>query len=330
MREFVHPVAKLILSRRAAGSTPQNRNDGRRIALAIEGGGMRGVISAGMVAALEQLGLRDSFDCVYGCSAGAVSAAYFVAGQARYGTTIFYDNINNRKFIDLRRLLWRRPVLSLEFLLDHVCVREKPLAFGAVLSSDVPLFVVSSSVTRKKSVVLKDFVDGASLLSALRGSARMPFFAGPPVEHAGDRLLDASIYQYIPFSSAVNDGATDVVVLLSRPAGVLRGKPGLMEHLLVVPYLQRLDPELASHYLGRAEQYRRELETIRRHNSGGLDVGCLPIQVDANAADISPFERDRARLLRSAMNGFQATYRALGLPVPELVEIITPIIGTPG
>src|SRR5947209_1851988 len=96
-------VAQLLLDRQRTFSKPGSRADNRTIALAVEGGGMRGVVSAGMVAALEQLDLLHSFDVVYGASAGAVSAAYFVAGQARYGTTIFYDDINNRRFIDLRR-----------------------------------------------------------------------------------------------------------------------------------------------------------------------------------------------------------------------------------
>src|SRR4051794_4948860 len=100
-----HPTAKLLLDRRLAGSRPGARSDRRRVALIIEGGGMRGVVSAGMVAALEQLELQEVFDGVFGASAGAVTGAYFIAGQARYGTTIFYEDINNRKFIDLTRLL---------------------------------------------------------------------------------------------------------------------------------------------------------------------------------------------------------------------------------
>src|ERR1044071_2792696 len=87
-----HSVAQLLFARQEAASKPGQRQDGRFLALVVEGGGMRGVVSAGMVAALEELGFRDCFDAVYGSSAGAISGAYFIAKQARYGTTIFYDN----------------------------------------------------------------------------------------------------------------------------------------------------------------------------------------------------------------------------------------------
>ena len=48
---------------------------------------MRGVVSAGMTTAIEQLGLRDAFDEVHGASAGAFNAAFLLAGQAAYQRT---------------------------------------------------------------------------------------------------------------------------------------------------------------------------------------------------------------------------------------------------
>src|SRR5947209_18409474 len=84
-----HPVVQAILRRREEGSKPGRRTDGRRIALVIEGGGMRGVVSAGMTAAIEQLGLHDAFDEVHGASAGAFNGAFLLAGQASYLTALY-------------------------------------------------------------------------------------------------------------------------------------------------------------------------------------------------------------------------------------------------
>lgn len=52
-----------------------------KVGLAIEGGGMRGCVSAGMIAAVSTLGLMDTFDAVYGSSAGSLVGAYAIAGQ---------------------------------------------------------------------------------------------------------------------------------------------------------------------------------------------------------------------------------------------------------
>jgi hypothetical protein len=47
---------------------------------------------------------RDSFDAIYGASAGAINATYFLTGQ-REGVDIYAEDIANRTFCDLSRLL---------------------------------------------------------------------------------------------------------------------------------------------------------------------------------------------------------------------------------
>jgi tRNA-binding EMAP/Myf-like protein len=78
-----HAVRELILQRYQQQSMPGHRsiNDTAILALSIEGGGMRGCVSAGMVAAIASLGLSDTIDRVYGSSAGSVVGAYFISRQ---------------------------------------------------------------------------------------------------------------------------------------------------------------------------------------------------------------------------------------------------------
>ena len=78
-----HPVLQLLAQRVATNSTPGNRakGDTAHLALAIEGGGMRGSVSAGMAAAIATLGLTDAFDSVYGSSAGSIVGSYMISRQ---------------------------------------------------------------------------------------------------------------------------------------------------------------------------------------------------------------------------------------------------------
>ena len=80
---FSHDVLNLLHQRYHSKSTPMNRsaNDTAILALAIEGGGMRGAVSGGMAAAISCLGLSDAFDKVYGSSAGSIIGSYFVSRQ---------------------------------------------------------------------------------------------------------------------------------------------------------------------------------------------------------------------------------------------------------
>ena len=77
----MHEVLRALTSRERGGSQPGARADGLRVALAIEGGGMRGAISAGMAFALHELGLLPAFDAVYGASAGAITGAWLLSSR---------------------------------------------------------------------------------------------------------------------------------------------------------------------------------------------------------------------------------------------------------
>src|ERR1700750_2533864 len=90
----------LLRARGTDGSRRLARNDPFHLALVLEGGGMRGVVCIGMAAGFEQLGFSRCFDSVHGSSAGACGGAYFCSGQALYGGAIYYEDVNNRRFID--------------------------------------------------------------------------------------------------------------------------------------------------------------------------------------------------------------------------------------
>jgi predicted acylesterase/phospholipase RssA len=68
------------------------------LSLAIEGGGMRGSITAGMATAIHTLGYDAEsgvFDSVYGSSAGALIGAYYVTGDLKGGGRIYYDELSD-------------------------------------------------------------------------------------------------------------------------------------------------------------------------------------------------------------------------------------------
>jgi len=85
----LHPVLSVVRERVEANSKPGDRLQGKsspedtipHLALVIEGGGMRGAVSAGMAAALSTLDLLDAFDSIHGSSAGAIVGAYLVSRQ---------------------------------------------------------------------------------------------------------------------------------------------------------------------------------------------------------------------------------------------------------
>src|SRR3954467_9534913 len=108
--EVEDPVLAVLLAR-ARGRCA----DGHVLCLAIEGGGMRGGVAAGMCTVLESAGLMACFDRVYGCSAGALTGTFAAAGLAARWAMSFH-HMASRQFIDPLRAIRGRPVIDLDWL----------------------------------------------------------------------------------------------------------------------------------------------------------------------------------------------------------------------
>src|SRR4051812_7205020 len=154
-----HPLYGVLLER--AGTRPGRRPDPHVVALVVEGGGMRGSVSAGMCLVLEASGLMPSVDRVYGCSSGALTGCFAAAGQASAWATSFED-CASRAFIDPLRVLRGRPVLDLDFLFNQVIGRRASLS-EAGLAAGPEFRAVAVSASRAELRVLRDFESAADL-----------------------------------------------------------------------------------------------------------------------------------------------------------------------
>ena len=138
----VNPLEALENIKKRFQEKKEGKKSLRKTALVLQGGGMRGVFGAGVCCALEELGYTKAFDEVYGVSAGALNAAYFLSGQAAYGTTIYYQDINNRKFINLFR---GRKIVNIDFLMDIIC-SKKPLNVKRLFGNPTLFNIIKTSL----------------------------------------------------------------------------------------------------------------------------------------------------------------------------------------
>ena len=251
-----HPVIAALHRRHQEQSRPGNRTDGRRIALVIEGGGMRGVVSAGMTAAIEQLGLTDAFDEVHGASAGAFNAAFLLAGQATYLTGLYPHGFGNPRFARFVPTMIGRPLFDLDYVINDVWRNQRPLATDRIIESAIELHCTATDVDTATLVDLAGLRTDEEIRTALRASARLPWLAGPPVHFRGRRLLDATLSEAIPVTAARRT-ATDMLVLQTRPHGVPHTPLSKGIARLTDRYLEKLNPALVELRRTRTERYDR-------------------------------------------------------------------------
>lgn len=221
-------VLRILRERAGSGSRPGHRADDYRVALSIEGGGMRGTVSAGMALALHELGLVYAFDAVYGSSAGAITGAWLLSSTPE-GLRGWADPDYARTLIRWSALLRGRPVVDVKTLVEVVYQSGFPMDFGSVLASPVEYHPLGTDAETGESTDLRPLIgDPAELRLALRASASLPFLAGPPVELRGRRFFDAGVAESVPFRTPLAQGATHILVLRSRRpfASETAGDPG--------------------------------------------------------------------------------------------------------
>ncbi|GAU69287.1 hypothetical protein SSP35_11_01060 [Streptomyces sp. NBRC 110611] len=310
--DSAHPVLEILRARRDSGSLPGQRKDGATVALAVEGGGMRGVISAAMLTQLEDYGFTNAFDVVFGCSSGGINAAYFLAGETWYPLSIYYDDLTTKRFVDFSRILRRRPILDLAYSFDHIMERVKPLDYEAVLRSAVPLAVPVTDVDALETVVLRDFASRQDLKAALRASAWLPIaLPGTTATPDGRRAVDGGVLTALPFRLAVNDGCTHILSLSTRPMRPADDRLSLL-HRGTYLHLERMRRGLGSGYLAAIRQKHRDQDWLRRLRTAPgagspyvLDLAPLPWM-----PELKRHELDRQRLLDSARMAYGIAFCA--------------------
>jgi predicted patatin/cPLA2 family phospholipase len=309
-------VMRVLRDRQRVGTAPGRHADGLRVVLAIEGGGMRGTVTAGMALALHELGLVPAFDAVYGSSAGAISGAWLLSSRPE-GLRGWTEPTYARSLIRWRALLRRRPVVDVRTLIEEVYQTEWPMDFGSVLTSAVEYHPLATDAATGASTDLRPLIgDPAELRLALRASASLPFLAGPPVRLRGRRFYDAGVTESIPFRTPLAQGATHVLVLRSRlplavaaradgvPLPTVLGPPRSVR-LLARTTLRRESAELREALLTRGARTADDVARIAELEDPGR---ALTIRPSAFAPPVSRLTTDGAVLAAAFEAGRAAAH----------------------
>ena len=310
-----HDTLQVLRRRRRDESKPGARtaDDHARVALLVNGGGMRGVISAAMLCALDDLGYKNAIDIVYGYSAGAINAAYFVAGEMWYPLSIYYDHLASTTFVDFKRSLRRQPIMSMSFASDIVAGELKPLDYAAVRRSALPLVVPVTMVDTLRTELARDFRSNQDLKEAIVASCWFPFANVGTTGFRGRPAIDGGVLMPSMLGAAEKDSCTHVLLLRTVPLGN-RPKPRVVFRRVARRYLDRLEPGLGGAYLRAVAGQSSGAE--RRRAARALQVGLLPQHTPVPMHEINP-----AKLLRAARDAYGTMYALLEqIPLPDVLD----------
>lgn len=351
-----HGVIELMVRRFKERTTPQNRTDDSTLAIAIEGGGMRGAVAAGMAAAIYSLGFIDSIDVIYGSSAGSLIGAYMVSRQLN--VDVYTDLLPNSKgqFVCKKRLIssllsnygeqvwglprfYEKPGMNISYVMDTILNESglRPLdmeAFEYNNKYHQRLRVASSCVDEYGNLVCKtfgtdDFTNETTsntgrkgLHACLEASMMVPGATHAPVtitrKNSSVRAFDAFCFEPLPYRSAVEEGATHVLVLRSRPQHFRpKTKPSLYETTVAPLYFKSHGEHDVAEFFRKGGQQYIYLEDHLTLEEGRIKNQPIPIPPPGlNYGVKHPHNRDRSTWKRAHVYPFAVPHGT-----PELATL---------
>lgn len=269
-------VIDSLLARRSAADPARARDDGRKIALVFEGGGMRGVCSGGGAVALDHLGLPSMFDAVYATSAGVMNASYLLSGQAKLGIRIYYEDLTRRRFINPFRL-WK--IMDMDYVFDEVVKRSKPLDVPRLLSSHADFYVAMMDMNQAESHLVDVKRSKSDVLQTLKAATAMQVLYNRAVLVENRHCMDGGLLIPFPIHQAIADGCTDLLVLLTNPLVFVEPAPRWHTRWLFNRFCTRSSRPVRKIF---ADQHlpgaiARDLATGRVQPVGDVNIACFGV-----------------------------------------------------
>jgi len=198
------------------------------VGLVLEGGGMRGVYTAGVLEYF--LEIQAFFPYVIGVSAGACNAASYLSKQKGRNKTVTIQYASDPRYISWSNYFRNRQFFGMDFIFDEIPNKHVPFHYDVFYDSPSEFVIGATDCTTGEPVYFKKKDYGQEMLKVLRASSSLPFIA-PEISYQNRMLLDGGISDPIPLKKAQSDGYKKNIVILTRNKGYEK-KPGKF-HFLV-------------------------------------------------------------------------------------------------
>lgn len=254
--------------------------------LVLEGGGMRGIYTAGVLDVFLEEGI--SFDGLIGVSAGAVHGCSYISKQKGRSIRYYKKYCQDKRFMSMRNFLRTGDIVDEAFCYHEIPEQLDPYDHEAFHASTTEFYVGCSNVETGKPEYFH-VTDMAGEIDKMRASASLPYVSRM-VEMEGKKLLDGGCTDSIPVGAFHRMGYDPLVVVLTRHKGY-RKKP---EHRFLPRLAYWKYPAFARALQRRHLAYNRTVEQIDRLEAAGkifVIRPSKPLDIGRTKADPEELQR---------------------------------------
>ena len=272
----------------------------QQTALVLEGGGMRGVFTSGV---LDWMIDHDiTFPYLVGVSAGSSNALSFASHQRGRGKYVFADLQVERHYLGLRNILRHHSIMDMDLLYRELPETIWPYDYTAYRANPMRVESVATDCLTGQAVYLEEKEDPARIIDIVKASSSLPFVC-PIVNVDGHPMLDGGIADSIPLQRAFDQGYEHVIVVLTRHRGYRKEeKP---PHL--PPFIYSRYPKLREALRTRGNRYNAQIAWVEQLEREGRITVIRP----DHPVDVARIETDMNKMNALYQHGFEVAERVL-------------------
>lgn len=255
--------------------------------LVLEGGGMRGVFTSGVLDAFMKHDLY--FRYIVAVSAGACNGMSYVSRQPRRARISNIDYLARYKYIGIRHLVTQGCIFDRELLYDKFPNQLLPFDFEEYFKHAKGFEMVTTNCLTGKAMYLSETSDRQRSLDIVRASSSLPYVS-KIVTVDGIPMLDGGIIDSIPINRAIETGHEHNVVILTRN----KGWRDTGKDRKVPAFIYKNYPRLRVALSHRHVVYHQQIDLIDQLEAEGK-ITCIrpmrPMEVGRIENDVEKLER---------------------------------------
>lgn len=269
-------------------------------ALVLEGGGLRGVFTCGVLDSFMDHGVRFPF--IVGTSAGACNGLSYMSGQRGRARCSNIDLMDKYHYVGFKYLLTQGCIMDYKLLFEDFPEKIIPYDYDAYFSNPTRFVMVTTNCLTGKAEYLEEKSSADRVMSIVRASSSLPFVTKITYVD-GVPMLDGGIVDSIPVKYALEQGYEDIMVVLTRNKGY-RKKEGKMR---AAKAFYRKYPDLQKALYERNAVYNQTMDMIERLEEQGKITVIRPLK----PVEVGRVEKDTAKLAALYDEGYEIAEQLL-------------------
>lgn len=266
--------------------------------LVLEGGGMRGAYTAGVLDAFLDLGIH--FNDITGVSAGAGNALSYISLQHGRNRELYRRFAPDDRYLSFKNMLKIGSFFGMDFVFYEVPRKLLPFDYKTFRESKKVLTIVATNVEDGRPFYKEIHdVDDDVQMRYVCASAAIPM-ASTMFHIDGHTLMDGGASDSIPIEYSMGRGNAKNVVVVTRNRG-WRAKKSAFSNLAYLRYPNHR--AFARAVANRFEYYNHSLDILKNQEENGNAIVLYP----SRPLEVSRFEKDPQKLLALYDNGYEDT-----------------------